>query len=611
MAANTNRQFGMIDRKKAKSTEKLASGYKINRAADDAACLSISEKMRSQIRRLNQAADNVEDGISLVQTADGALNEVHNLLGRQRELLVKAANEVNADEDLQSIEDELSQLEQEFDHIFESTQFNGKYLFQGQDTIIAGPNLTETNNTTTPVTTSTTKTSSKIIWIDKNTPPSDQHIVDAINDKTTLKATYEETETEAGLDRNGNTLFDENSIYTEYTYVDTDQKITDITYEKQTANTIYTDMINPGDMVGNNGYINVKNVARDLDLSCAMSQLGVKVDGKLITYDLYNSKFPKNTVISADKKTATTTYSLGDDVNLSQKISLTTDGNGLQQYNISYSVTDNSQSSHTVEVRLAFDTMNTRTTAQKNKNDYTLESDFAAISISHTGTNESAMGDISDLYDTWDASKINEGNIVSKHTGAGFWWSGTTNGSSSSNELQLGSVTYGPITLKKEPYKVTTTTENVHTKNTKYYQRKETATILPEYLDIQSGGNESEYMSIRLYNLSTDNLKIKVGRAQPISAFHATDSLDHIDRTTKKISGIRSYYGAVQNRLDTTYNNILNYSENLQSSESHIRDTDMATEITENAKLSILQQAAQSMLAQANSSNQGILNLLK
>lgn len=128
-AQNAQRQFRINEKNKNKNSEKLASGYKINRAADDAAGLSISEKMRSQVRKLHQAASNVEDGTSLIKTGDGALSEVHNILARQRELLVKAANDTNTHEDRQAIEDELLQLNEEYDHIYKDAQFNGIYLF--------------------------------------------------------------------------------------------------------------------------------------------------------------------------------------------------------------------------------------------------------------------------------------------------------------------------------------------------------------------------------------------------------------------------------------------------------------------------------------------------
>ena len=120
-AMNSNRMLGLTTNSLAKSTEKLSSGYRINRAADDAAGLSISEKMRKQIRGLDQASTNAEDGISAVQTAEGALNEVHSMLQRMNELAVQAANGTNSESDRTAIQNEIDQLTTEIDRVSEST----------------------------------------------------------------------------------------------------------------------------------------------------------------------------------------------------------------------------------------------------------------------------------------------------------------------------------------------------------------------------------------------------------------------------------------------------------------------------------------------------------
>ena len=126
-AMNSNRMLGITQSVQTKS----ASGYKINRAADDAAGLSISEKMRKQIRGLSQASSNAEDGISAVQTAEGALQEVHDMLQRMNELATKASNGTQSEDDRQSIQDEISQLTTEIDRVAETTKFNEIYLLKG------------------------------------------------------------------------------------------------------------------------------------------------------------------------------------------------------------------------------------------------------------------------------------------------------------------------------------------------------------------------------------------------------------------------------------------------------------------------------------------------
>ena len=130
-AMNANRMLNVTTSQQAKTTEKLSSGYKINRAADDAAGLSISEKMRKQIKGLDQASTNAQDGISAVQTAEGALTEVHSMLQRMNELAVQAANGTNSESDRTSIQNEIDQLTTEIDRVAETTKFNETYLLKG------------------------------------------------------------------------------------------------------------------------------------------------------------------------------------------------------------------------------------------------------------------------------------------------------------------------------------------------------------------------------------------------------------------------------------------------------------------------------------------------
>ena len=133
-AMNANRMLNVTTSTQAKATEKLSSGYKINRAADDAAGLTISEKMRKQIKGLDQASTNAEDGVSAVQTAEGALTEVHSMLQRMNELATQAANDTNTTADRGAIQDEINQLTSEINRISSTTQFNTQNLIDGKFT---------------------------------------------------------------------------------------------------------------------------------------------------------------------------------------------------------------------------------------------------------------------------------------------------------------------------------------------------------------------------------------------------------------------------------------------------------------------------------------------
>ena len=613
-AANAQRQYKINVGEKSRTVEKLSSGYRINRAADDAAGLTISEEMRSQIRGLEKACRNVQDGSSLVQTADGALNEIHSINQRQRELLVQAANDTNTDADRESIDMEIWMLNEEKDRIYNDTEFNTIKIFKGKDQIIDGPKTTTVTNETWPINDTSTSVKKDVIWVEKNTtPPQDVHTQTQRVVPGQFSSTYTETEELNKKMPDGHDIFDEKSIYTTTGYTDIYTDTLDIKYQKQGTDSKYTNLQKPKDMVGGNGYINVYNEAGNLSLSCAMSQLGVKLDDDLVGYSMYyDSKITKSTTSSPDGNVAETTFQLGKNVTLVQKIELIKNGDE-QSYNISYALNNGDAQPHKLDVRLAFDTMNTPIKSVKNKNPYKLENDDAEIEINGdnkgTGTFKTVLGAIDDLYDTWDDSKVIENVSGIVHTGTGFWWEDNT--IPAGNKIDLGSVTYGPIKLKKDPYEVTTTTDSQRQRKQTETITTETSTIQPEYLDIQTGANAWQNIPIRLYDLSTVKLKENVGNTDPVSAFHAADSLKHLDRVIDKISSIRSYYGAMQNRLGSAYNNNANYSENISASESRIRDTDMENELVTNSKYNILQQAGEALIAQANQNKQGVLELLQ
>lgn len=613
-AANAQRQYKINVGEKSRTVEKLSSGYRINRAADDAAGLTISEEMRSQIRGLEKACRNVQDGSSLVQTADGALNEIHSIDQRQRELLVQAANDTNTDADRESIDMEIWMLNEEKDRIYNDTEFNTIKIFKGKDQIIDGPKTTTVTNETWPINDTSTSVKKDVIWVEKNTtPPQDVHTQTQRVVPGQFSSIYTETEELNKKMPDGHDIFDEKSIYTTTGYTDIYTDTLDIKYQKQGKDSKYTNLQKPKDMVGGNGYINVYNEAGNLSLSCAMSQLGVKLDDDLVGYSMYyDSKITKSTTSSPDGNVAETTFQLGKNVTLVQKIELIKNGDE-QSYNISYALNNGDAQPHKLDVRLAFDTMNTPIESVKNKNPYKLENDDAEIEINGnnkgTGTFKTVLGAIDDLYDTWDDSKVIENVSGIVHTGTGFWWEDNT--IPAGNKIDLGSVTYGPIKLKKDPYEVATTTDSQRQRKQTETITTETSTIQPEYLDIQDGANAWQNIPIRLYDLSTVKLKENVGDTDPVSAFHAADSLKHLDRVIDKISSIRSYYGAMQNRLGSAYNNNANYSENISASESRIRDTDMENELVTNSKYNILQQAGEALIAQANQNKQGVLELLQ
>ena len=164
-AMNANRMLGVTTSGQSKSTEKLSSGYRINRAADDAAGLSISEKMRKQIRGLSQASTNAQDGISCVQTAEGALTEVHSMLQRMNELAVQAGNGTMSEDDRQNVQDEI-------DRVSETTKFNETYLLKGDDTGAKTYSASYKTPVTNDIGYAANKTAGDLAWYaDGKSPP--------------------------------------------------------------------------------------------------------------------------------------------------------------------------------------------------------------------------------------------------------------------------------------------------------------------------------------------------------------------------------------------------------------------------------------------------------
>ncbi|MDO5291514.1 MAG: flagellin [bacterium] len=414
-AANANRQLGINATNLSKSTEKLSSGYRINRAGDDAAGLSISEKMRGQIRGLDQASTNAQDGISLIQTAEGALDETHNILQRMRELSVQAANDTNAKEDRTAIEEEITQLTKEIDRIADTTQFNTKNLIDGSytGTFQIGANSGQTLTVN----------------------------IDSMNS--------------GSLGLKGGIVLN---------------KQTGVTNANELAEGTYT-------VKGSN-----------------------LLDDKGNVLGTFTNAADKTTITLANSKT----------------VELTTPLNEGAQITVSNKGTTNAD---------------------------------VQVTLGATAGNKLSAGD----YKISGTNLLKDGELVGTTTTAGGKEYTLTDGITKVDLSSLGLAS-------------------------------------TDYAD-------GDTFTIKSIDVSTST--------------KASGALDTIDAAIKTVSKQRSALGAVQNRLEHTISNLDNSSENLQSAESRIRDVDMAEEMVKYSKSSILQQASQSMLAQAKNSTQGVLSLLQ
>ena len=465
-AMNANRMLNVTTTQQSKATEKLSSGYKINRAADDAAGLSISEKMRKQIRGLDQASTNAQDGISAVQTAEGALTEVHSMLQRMNELAVQAANGTNSESDRSSIQDEIDQLTTEIDRVAETTKFNETYLLKGngktsnvyvaaKDAGIAGT-LKGVGTGTATFTMDALKTGDTITIGSKgytigSTIAKVQTAVNGAGDKSKVSI-------------NG----------TEYT-ITTDSALVDET----------------------------ENIIEAADLA-KMVQDGDKVIVGTQTY-----------------------------------VAMTeTNDDGIGDNDASVITAD-----HAYEL---------------------IQEELRKASSIGADPGEEATGATSDAADGKTQPKVEDADT-------------SVDG--------------------KVSFKI-------------YEGSREVTQGLQISLHVGADADETNKISTTIDTMNSAGLGVKGLNLVDSTGAKATYAIDSIADAVAKVSAQRSSLGAVQNRLEHTIANLDNVVENTTSAESQIRDTDMAETMVEYSKNNILAQAGQSMLAQANQSNQGVLSLL-
>ena len=529
IAMNTNRQLGITTSGIAKSTEKLSSGYRINRAADDAAGLAISEKMRSQIRGLNQASTNAQDGISMIQTAEGALNETHSILQRMRELTIQAANGTETDEDRGNIQDEITQLQTELDRIAETTEFNTMKLLDGS-----------LSNTGT-----VTSAGPKFGIYDTALKAFISSDVSGVTIKTTLSATNTGSESAIWSD-DGKTLtlnLYQNGVYTE---AELDNLIKNAKQEDSTADNT------PAKVEVNFKYGTYTATAATTGTATAT---GVKAKAEDVAITNTSGKFVGVTQLSI------TANKYGVDNNVTIKITFGEVSKGQEKVEVekaaTYDSTGKLSSAGTYELQLSTGVEYTDKDIEK-----ILAEVGLSVDVEFSGPNPDMANT---LFVTDNTVKVTAG----LKGGAGL---GDT-------DAYLG----------EKNYDVQSGGEGV---------------------TLQVGANEGQTMSFGIGDMSSSALGVDGTKVDVSTQVGAQKSIDAIDEGIAIVSKQRSLLGAVQNRLEHTIASLDNTAENLQSAESGIRDTDMASEMVQFSKNNILQQAAQSMLAQANQSNQSVLSLL-
>lgn len=570
-AMNANRMLGITTKQASGSTEKLSSGYRINRAADDAAGLAISEKMRKQIRGLSQASSNAEDGISCVQTAEGALAEVQDMLQRMNELAVQAANGTNSETDRQYIQDEFDQLIEEIDRVAETTKFNETYLLKGDDTkptksmYITNYSVTYTKNN---LPNNTKGIEYKTNYVGTN----NLYIVSASIYKSS-----------SNISLTGNKIQNGDDI-TKFMEKATDATKTGVNKAEATLNTAsYVAFVNveldSKVMDGEKGNVEgVKNAATKRDLSNDGTTSTVRANRDLFIYNTANS-----TVTRITQGTDMTNY-LNNDNTMKDQYRLV---------DILYGDASQVDSKETTSTRV----QDSYTNGEEFKwTDDTLERDISS----------------KQLYDA-DGQAVS-GVALNKF----FDENGNYKGGlyTTSQARAIDEVFNNTVTMSR--YVNGTMTEFTAATINAYITQSSTqvAASLEVKLHAGSDSDRNNKVAVDLSTLTAAGLGIDKLASYNIGIVdstgnNATDAIDVIADALNMVSRQRSALGAVQNRLEHTIKNLDNVVENTTSAESAIRDTDMAEEMVKYSNSNILQQAGQSMLAQANQANQGVLSLLQ
>ena len=571
-AMNANRMLGITTKEASGSTEKLSSGYRINRAADDAAGLAISEKMRKQIRGLSQASSNAEDGISCVQTAEGALAEVQDMLQRMNELAVQAANGTNSATDRQYIQDEFDQLIEEIDRVAETTKFNETYLLKGDDTKPT-KNMYITNYS---VTYTKNDLPNNIKGIDYKT-----NYVGTNNIYIVSSSIYS---TSSNISLTGNKIQNGDDI-TKYMEKVKTGNTKDTNKAGATLNTTsYVAFVNvelDSDVQkGSNGNVNghgQTNVTKDLSTDGTTST--VRANRDLFIYNTANS-----TVTRITEGTDMTEY-LNTDNTMKDKYRLV---------DVLYGDEKKVDSKAATSTRVQTSITNNQPFAWT---DNYLERDVSS----------------KQLYDA--DGQIVSGVALNKFFDENGNYKGglyTSSQARAIDEVFANANDPRAKQLKDIGGNVTAATINAYITQSS----TQVAAALDVELHAGSDSDRNNKVQVELSTLTAAGLGIDKLASYNIGIVdstgnNATDAIDVIADALNMVSRQRSALGAVQNRLGHTIKNLDNVVENTTSAESAIRDTDMAEEMVKYSNSNILQQAGQSMLAQANQANQGVLSLLQ
>ena len=565
-AMNSNRMLGLTTSAQAKSTEKLSSGYKINRAADDAAGLSISEKMRKQIRGLTQASLNAQDGISAVQTAEGALNEVQDMLQRMNELAVKAANGTMSDDDRNYIQDEIAQLETEIDRVATTTKFNESYLLKGDD---AAPKTTvySYKMVDTAASFKAADSDAKFYAAGESVELADSAIIAKL---------------EAG-----------EKIYTDSASVQPDSKKEDnLVWKDSQGASVEIDLSNWGaatDSITIAGVLVDSNASDGDAVATALMGTAAFSADYTATFDSDNDKL----IIEVKDPSAK------DSADLSSAITVVNVDNGDVLTTVRGAIADSvaegvydSASPTTVLDESAYDgkyfTKGGSTALTAAELVANLKNPAPAVIYTEAAPEQTEAADSDYTY-----TESSSGMAVLYD--------------SDGKALKASDLTDLAADSTVVLYTDSEATDSVADMSA-YTESTQVNGALALKLHVGADSTDDNKIGLQIKSMSAAAIGVK--GLNVTSEKDATAVIDVISSALQAVSTQRSALGAIQNRLEHTIANLDNVVENTTAAESQIRDTDMATEMVKYSNNNILAQAGQAMLAQANQANQGVLSLL-
>ena len=654
MAINAQRQLNLNNNAVSKSLEKLASGYKINRAADDAAGLAISERMKAQIVGLEAASSNSQDGISVVQTAEGALNEVHDMLNRMVELATKAANGVYTDTQRSNYADEVAQLQDEIDRIAESTNFNGIKLLDGTMgmntgaiTVVGKQIASEAGSiaTTGWGSVGTEQNVNTILHVNSKEAAASSFTIDlnrisgsvATGNTLTLNVggkdftitmtaggTVDATAIGTAINTafggaNTVTFAGTNGATVTFQYQVTGGTITLTMQDAAVANA--TD----AQLAGNMNVSLTANAQGDTlvgtqDIAITNVTAGNKAQAGAMasaTFDFDVSRIADGATLQVGNTTYT--FAVGKD-------STVTGNNVIDLKHYEEDQIDSSIKNevYTLLSQASFGAANRDWDIGVNGNGKLTITENAQFAENRTDANPytTESGIRNSVIFTAPAqaggttlrltsTALKEGDTINVN---GNRFTFTKNAANTgSSYVQIGTGNEAITNLQNALQSAGFTVEQ-KTNGDLFISYANTAVdVLGSGLTLQVGDTSDDFnkLNVSVSDMHAEAIGVAAHQIDITTQEGAGAAIDIINNAIDSVSRTRSSLGAIQNRLEHTINSLDTTTENLQSANSRIRDTDMAKEMMEYTKMNVLVQSAQAMLAQANQQPQSVLQLLQ